>query len=188
MPPDPPDDELARALGDGRGPEFADYLGAAYANLRRLARQLVAAQKSGFTLSPTDLLHAALLNVLHRHGSTFERPGQFLAVAVAALRNALLDHVRRRGAQRLSGGPFAPVELLATAVAPDPESVVRVAELLDELAATNERYAEFATLRYFGGLSVREIAEASSLSVPTVERGLRTASAWLRAKMTEDAT
>jgi RNA polymerase sigma-70 factor (ECF subfamily) len=184
MKPAAPEHELARALGAGRGPEFEAYLETAYANLRRLARSLVAAQRRDFTPTPTDLLHAALLNVMRRGGATIERPAQFLAVAVAALKNALVDHLRRRGASRRGGDKAANVGQDALTVLPGPDaaSAVRVAELLDELAATNRRYAEFATMRYFGGLSAKEIAAASGLSVTTVDRSLRTASAWLRAR------
>lgn len=179
---DAPDPELVRALADGRDVDHPGFLPAAYDGLRRVARAMLGRQAPGFTLRTTDLLHAALLKVAESRGADAD-PARFFGTAVMALKQCLLDHVRRRGTQRRGGGR-SPVSLadLPLAAPENRDDAADLCELLDRLAAIDERRAVALRLRYFGGLTVAEIAAETGVSTATVERSLRAGLAWLRVR------
>jgi RNA polymerase sigma factor (TIGR02999 family) len=148
-----------------------------YDELRRLAAARMAGEAGDHTLDATALVHEAWL----RLGSdSFASKSHFLRAAALAMRRILVDHARARGADK-RGGDRRRVSLEAAApLAGEPDDdVLALGDALDKLALTHPLKAELVTLRYFGGLSMAEAAEALDVSVATAERWWAYARAWL---------
>ena len=104
------------------------------------------------------------------------------------MREVLIDHARRRAADRRGGGwRRVPLDSIVDYFEAQGLDVVAVHEALDRLAELNERQSQVMTLRYFGGLTVPEVAAALGVSVVTVERDWRLARAWLRGQLRKEA-
>ena len=100
------------------------------------------------------------------------------------MREVLIDHARRRSTDRRGGGRRrAPLDLMVDYFEERDLDILAVHEALDRLATRNDRQAQVMTLRYFGGMSVPEVAAAIGVSVVTVERDWRLARAWLRSEL-----
>jgi RNA polymerase sigma-70 factor, ECF subfamily len=162
------------------GDEPLDELYAAvYGDLRRRAARWVAGQPG---VDPASLVHEAHLR-LARSDARFEDRGHFCAVAALAMRQVLVDRARARQADK-RGGDWQRVTL--TGVASGGEADVDVLALeaaLAELEALEPRHAEVVTLRFFGGLTVDEIAAHLGVSRSTVEADWRKARAFLAAAL-----
>src|SRR5690606_7226172 len=145
-------------------------------------------ERTGHTLQPTAVVHEAFLELVGQDRSRFRDRGHFLAVAGWLMRRILVEHARGRAAAKRGGGyPGEPPDALdEVAGALDPglsEEILAVDFALEKLAARDERAARVVTLRYFGGLSLEEVAEALGLSLATVKREWTAARAWLRREL-----
>ena len=164
-------DELARG----------DLIAQVYAELRRVAAGLMRREHPGHTLSPAAVVHEAVIRLLGE--AAFDRAGDrsyLFATAARAMREVLIDHARRRATARRGGGRLrVPLDAVVDYFEDQGLDLVAVHEALDRLAERNGRQSQVVTLRYFGGLTVPEIAEALGVSVGTVERDWRIARAWL---------
>jgi RNA polymerase sigma factor (TIGR02999 family) len=165
----------AIAAGD---PQAAQRLAPlVYDELRRLAAAQVAREKPGQTLDATALVHEAWMRLAG--GQPFESKSHFFRAAAEAMRRILVDHARARSADK-RGGRWRRVELAdGYPVAQAPEHVLALSEALERFAAAEPRKAELVTLRFFGGLSMAEAADALGVSLPTVQRWWVFARAWL---------
>ena len=151
-----------------------------YAELQARAHGQLARFRAGDTLSTTALVHEAFLKLAASSHQSYEDRIHFFAVASRAMRQILLDYARRAIAAKRGGGG-APVSLDPAAL-PDPgrpEELVALDEALARLAAIDPRLARIVELRFFGGLSVEETAEAVGTSPRTVKRDWRKARAFL---------
>ncbi len=175
--------DLTRVLRESREgrTEAAEELAALlYDELRALARQELAAERPGHTLQPTALVHEAYLRLVGKDGGSFENRAHFFGAATTAIRRVLVDHARRRARAKRGGG----VVHLSLDEA-DPAQPISDAELLglDEalarLAVLDPPKARIVELRFFGGMTVEELARALELSESTVRRHWRMARAWL---------
>lgn len=151
-----------------------------YQELRRQAAGYLRGERAAHTLQPTALAHEAYLRLAGTADAPWQNRAHFMAVAARAMRNILVDHARRRGAQKRGGGE-APVVLDDTI---DVEGGPPVAfddldRALGDLARLSERQARVVELRYFGGLSIDETGEVLGVSPMTVKRDWATARAWL---------
>jgi RNA polymerase sigma factor (TIGR02999 family) len=179
-----PQQGLTLILGRARaGDETArgELLVLVYDELRRVASRLMQRERADHTLSPTAVVHEAVIRLLG--DAVFDKApdrGFLFASAARAMREVLIDHARRRGADRRGGGRRR-VALDAVVDYFESQSLdlVAVHEALDRLAERDERQAQVMTLRYFGGMTVAEVAAALGTSVVTVERDWRVARAWL---------
>jgi RNA polymerase sigma factor (TIGR02999 family) len=149
-----------------------------YRVLRRLAEGQLR-RKGPQTLGPTALVHEAWLR-LGPGQREFESRGHFLAVATTAMRQILVDHARRRHAQK-RGGPAA---ILVSGLSKigseqDPVDILAVDAALTKLALLGERMARVVEWRFFGGLEEAEIAEALGVDVRTVRRDWQKARAFI---------
>ena len=135
----------------------------------------------GHTLSPTAVVHEAVIKLLGEAALDRAADRSYLfASAARAMREVLIDHARRRATARRGGGRRrVPLDAVVDYFEDQGLDLVAVHEALDRLAERNGRQAQVVTLRYFGGLTVPEIAEALGVSVGTVERDWRIARAWL---------
>jgi RNA polymerase sigma factor (TIGR02999 family) len=157
-----------------------------YDELRDLARRIMRRGPPGQTLEPTALVHEAYLRLARRSpdGNPWESRAHFLAVAAKAMRQVLANHARNRKAQKRDKGgkrvtlSEAPAETGTTEV-----DMMALHDALTELAAHDPRKAELVEMRFFGGLTVPEIAHVLNISTATVEREWRVAKAWIGARL-----
>lgn len=151
-----------------------------YRELHRLADGFMRGERAGHTFSATDLVSEAYVRLGSAQPEQWTDRVHFFALAARAMRQALVDHARRRTAAKRGGGA-RPITLDETLVGPDrPEELLRLDDALGALAAEDERKARVVELHYFGGLTQAEIALALELHPNTVARDLRYAQAWLQ--------
>lgn len=179
---------LLEAWGAGDGAAFERLFRELYPELKRIAERAMRRERTGHTLQPTAVVHEAFLELVGQDRSRFRDRGHFLAVAGWLMRRILVEHARGRAAAKRGGGhPGEPLDALdEVAGALDPglsEEILAVDFALEKLAARDERAARVVTLRYFGGLSLEEVAEALGLSLATVKREWTAARAWLRREL-----
>jgi RNA polymerase sigma factor (TIGR02999 family) len=155
-----------------------------YDELRRLAAQQMSHEKPGQTLQATALVHEAYVRLVG--SNTFGSKSQFFRAAAEAMRRILVDHARAKNADK-RGGRWQRVELADWhQAAQTPEQVLALGEALERFAAVEPRKAELVILRFFGGLSMAEAAEALGVSLPTAQRWWAFARSWLYAELAED--
>ncbi|MEZ6234925.1 MAG: sigma-70 family RNA polymerase sigma factor [Phycisphaerales bacterium] len=159
---------------------------AVYDELRGLAGAYLARQSPGHTLQPTALVHEAFIKLMDQTGAAWNGRAHFFAVAAKAMRHILVDHARARKADK-RGGDWQRVTLDGAMVWSGDKAVdtLSVHEALEELAALDERQAQVVEMRYFGGLTVDEVAVVLDVSKSTVEADWRMARAWLSKKLAE---
>jgi RNA polymerase sigma-70 factor, ECF subfamily len=175
---------LGRAQkGDARARD--ELITMVYDELRRVASRLMRRERTGHTLSPTAVVHEAVIRLLGNAVFDHSPDRAYLfAAAARAMREVLVDHARRRSTDRRGGGwRRAPLDFIVDYFEERDLDILSVHEALDRLAMWNERQCQVMTLRYFGGLSVPEVAAALKVSVVTVERDWRLARAWLRSEL-----
>ena len=152
-----------------------------YDELRQVASGLMRRERADHTLSPTAVVNEAVIRLLG--GAVFDKAADrdyLFASAARAMREVLIDHARRRAADRRGGGRHrVPLDAVVDYFEGAGLDLVAVHEALDLLAERDERQAQVMTLRYFGGMTVAEVAAALGVSVVTVERDWRLARAWL---------
>jgi RNA polymerase sigma factor (TIGR02999 family) len=142
-----------------------------YSELTRLARRELARGGPQLTLGAATLVHEFYLDVSGREGASFPDRARFMAYAARVMRGLIIDHARRRCAQK-RGGQFEITSLRTdpgVAVIDDAE-LARVGEALDELARIDPALAQVVDLRFFCGLSFAEIADLNNISVRTAQR------------------
>lgn len=174
------------AAGDEGAAE--DLLPLIYQELRQLAGKRMASERDDHTLQATALVHEAYLRLAGPGQKPWNDRAHFFRTAARAMRAVLVDHARAKRAEKRGGGA-APVELEEGALAlPSDEGpdVLELDETLARLAERDEQLGKIAELHFFGGLTHEEVASTLGVSVRTVERGWRTARAWLAAELRPD--
>lgn len=156
-----------------------------YAELRRLAGIWMADEKAGHTLQPTALVSEAWLRLAGSEPDIgWEGQSHFVAVAARTMRRLLIDHARRKAAEKRGGG-WVRLTLSSTEgeVVQDPGQYVALDDALNELADMDPRAAQVVELRFFGGFSMEEIARHLDVSRRTVQDDWAMARAWLHGKL-----
>lgn len=176
--------DLSRILGPaqaGDGLARDELITLIYHELRQVAARLMRKERLNHTLAPTAVVHEAVMRLLG--DQVFEKApdrNYLFASAARAMREILIDHARQRASARRGGGwQRRPLDLVVDYFESQNLDILAVHEALDRLAVLNERQSQVITLRYFGGLTVPEVASALDVSVVTVERDWRLARAWL---------
>jgi RNA polymerase sigma factor (TIGR02999 family) len=156
------------------------YYTAAYEELRRLA-SAVGRQGGRATLNPTTLVHEAWLKLARSPEFSSESDLHFKRIAARAMRQVLVEAARRRHARKRAGDGETAQLAFDDAVFGVTASgrLVKLDDALTELARVSERQAQVVEARFFGGLSVPEVADALGVSEVTVMRDWRAARAWL---------
>jgi RNA polymerase sigma-70 factor, ECF subfamily len=156
-----------------------------YDELRHVASGLMRRERVDHTLSPTAVVNEAVIRLLGE--AVFDRAADrsyLFASAARAMREVLIDHARRRAADRRGGGRRrVPLDAVVDYFQGQGLDLVAVHEALDRLAERDGRQAQVMTLRYFGGMTVPEVATALGVSTVTVERDWRLARAWLAGQL-----
>ena len=151
-----------------------------YGELQTMARSYFRREREGHTLQPTALVHEAYLRLRGQKGVDWSNRPQFLGIAARIMRRVLVDYWLRRHAQkRLEGGQRVPLEDSCRITGGPSVDFVDLDRALVTLAAEDAQQAEIVELRFFGGLTIEETAEALGLSTATVEREWSTARLWL---------
>jgi RNA polymerase sigma factor (TIGR02999 family) len=179
----PAQDDVTRLLRNWRkGDESAreQLLVVVYGELRRLARGYMRHERRNHTLQPTALVHEAYMRLVEQEGLDWRNRAQFLALAAMMMRRVLVNHARDRVAGK-RGGRAQKISLTFADEPferPDIE-VLAVHEAIDKLAALDRRKSQIVELKFFGGLTTKEIGEALHISIATVEREWSFSRAWL---------
>jgi RNA polymerase sigma factor (TIGR02999 family) len=173
----------AAAAGDRQA--AADLLPLVYDELRALAAQQLAREKPGHTLQPTALVHEAYLRLV---GGDSQRQwhsrGHFLAAAAQAMHHLLVENARRKGRLKRGGQhDREAVELDTLASDWRDDDLLALHDALEQFAGHDPVKARLVELRFFGGMSLPEVAEHLGISLSTAERGWRYARAWLHTAM-----
>ena len=177
------DDDHIEDCPAGEGPraEVDELLPLVYDELRRIAGAYLRHERPEHTLQPTALVHEAYVRLAQLKRMEIESRAHLLSLGAQQMRRILVDHARARDADK-RGGEFVRIELEDTLVgdsAPD-EELLALDAALDGLSRTDPRLGRVVELRYFGGLTIDETAEALGVSHATVEREWAAARAWLR--------
>jgi len=162
-------------------PGSDEMMATVYDELRRLAVAYFRSQPSGHTLQPTALVHEAFLRLANT--SEFESREHFFAIAATAMRQVLASHARKRRALK-RGGDLTQVTLTGLQL-PDAAGIdlVTLDNTLEQLEQLSPRQANIVICRFFGGLTLPEIAKTMGVSLTTVEKEWRRARAWLAAEL-----
>jgi RNA polymerase sigma factor (TIGR02999 family) len=181
-------DDITRMLADYRGGDrdaFGRLLPLLYGELRRIAARRLRGERSGHTLQPTDLVHEAYLKLADQRDARWQNRAHFYGAAARVMRNILVDYARTRLAGKRGGGAVRVtlVDAFVGSDAPDVD-VIALDDALRALAEFDPQKCRIVELRYFGGLSIEETAEAVGISTATVKREWTVAKVWLHQRLT----
>ena len=157
-----------------------------YEELRHLAHRYMRREKPGHTLQTSALVNEAYLRLVKQSEIQWESRAHFFGIAARLMRQILVDQARRRNFAKRGGGAIRVSLNDATAIAQEQSaSVVALDEALKTLEETDPRKSRIVELRFFGGMSIEETAEALNVSPGTVMREWTFARAWLRNQMSQ---
>ena len=172
---------LLKEWSDGDQRALDELTPLVYDELRQQATRYLRKERPGHSLQATALINEAFLRLIDVKNVQWQSRAHFFAIAANLMRRILVDHARRRDAEK-RGGPQIRLtldETLAIARQPDVD-LLAIDQALDRLAAIDEQQARVVELRFFSGLSVEETAAALGVSTKTVKRDWSVARAWLR--------
>jgi RNA polymerase sigma factor (TIGR02999 family) len=185
MPAVPPEGSVTQLLAEWRGGDagaLARLIPLVYAELRRVASARLRHEAPNHTLQTTALVHEAYVRLVGLDRLALRDRVHFFAMAARLMREILVDHARRRDAQKRGGG-ITVLGLDEAAAGAGAEralvDVLALDEALTELHALDERLGRVVELRYFAGLNIAETADALDVSSATVERDWTVSKAWL---------
>lgn len=178
---------ILNAIGDGDRESTDTLLPIVYDELRRLAAHQLAAELPGQTLQPTALVHDAYLGLVGKEDPRWENRGHFFAAAAEAMRRILVDRARSRGRLRHGGGRRrVDLDKVDLAVDAPAEELLALDEALSKLEREDLDKAQLVKLRFFGGLTSQQAAEALGVSKATADRHWAFARAWLFHEIVSD--
>ena len=179
---------LLVAWGDGDESALARLVPIVHEELHRIARACMAGERAGHVLDATALVNEAYLRLIGTQHVNWRNRAHFLAMSARLMRRILVDFARSKqfakrggGAMEISLAPDLPLSLQPG------RDLVALNDALDSLAEVDDRKSRVIELRFFGGLSVRETAEALDVSVETVMRDWKLAKAWLLRQLRDGA-
>jgi RNA polymerase sigma factor (TIGR02999 family) len=180
---------LLRAWGDGDEAALSQLLPLVYDEIHRLARAHMARERPGHALQTTALVHEVYLRLVDVRAVDWQNRGHFYALCARLMRRVMVDFARARNSQKRDGR-FTHIDLegAENVAVPTGLELLEVDEALRKLEALDERKAQVVELRFFGGLTVEEIAETLSVSPETVHRDWKLAKAWLMRELSEGRT
>ena len=172
--------DLLLAWGNGDRAALDELLPIIHQELRRLARLQMRGERPNHTLQTTALVNEAFLRLVELRRIGWQDRTHFLAISARLMRRILVDHARSRGYEKRGGGAAAVALDDAVVAATEPgTNFVALDDALQDLARLDARKSRVVELRFFGGLSVAETADALDISPETVMRDWRFAKVWL---------
>ena len=178
---------LLLAWGDGDESALERLIPIVHEELHRIARACMDGERPGHTLQPTALVNEAYLRLIETQGMNWQSRAHFLSMAARLMRRILVDFARSKQYLKRGGGAVN-VSLdpdVAVSVQPD-RDLVALDDALEALARVDDRKSRVIEMRFFGGLSVKETAEALQVSPETVMRDWKMAKAWLLRQLRSD--
>jgi RNA polymerase sigma factor (TIGR02999 family) len=156
-----------------------------YDELRALAGSYMRGRAAGHTLQPTALVNEAWMRLIGRDGGqTWESRAHFLGVAAKAMRSVLVDHARRKQADKRGGeSERAALDEVIESLEVHVPDVLALDEALTQLAQMDPELARIVELKFFGGLTIDELARVIGRSHATIERGWKMARLWLKSEL-----
>jgi len=180
--------QVLAQLRDGDQRAADKLLPMVYDEFRALARHYLGQERANHTLQPTALVHEAYLKLVDQTRVDWQGKSHFFAVAAQAMRRILVDHARSRQRDKRGGGRARVALDEAVALSPQKdEDVLALDEVLERLGKLDPRQAKVVELRFFGGMSVEEVAQALGVSKRTVEGDWTFARAWLARELRQGA-
>ena len=179
--------QMLIAWSDGRREVFDELMPFVYDELRRQASRYLRGERPGHTLQTTALIHEAYLKLIDQRQVDWQNRAHFFGIAAQAMKRILVDHAKARHREKRGGaGENLPLEEARFAISSQKDiDLVAVDEALTRLARLDPQQASVVELKFFGGFSIDEIAEAVQISPATVKREWNSAKAWLRLEMTK---
>ena len=176
--------ELLAKMAEGNREAVNQLMPLVYDDLHRRAQRLMRQERSNHTLQPTALVHEAYLKLVQQRDPNFKNRTHFYAIAAHLMRRILADHARAHLSSKRGGGELRisldeSLHDQIPARADTPTALLAVDHALEKLAALDPRQEQIVELRFFGGLTVNEVAEVLAISPRTVEREWTLARAWL---------
>ena len=160
-----------------------------YDQLRAIAGNQMRQERPDHTLSPTALVHEAYLKLIDQERVTWQNRAHFFAISAKIMRRLLINYAEQRAAEKRGGDQIKVTldEHSEPGTANKLEDLLELNRALDKLAELDPTQAKIVELRYFGGLTNPEIAEALKVSESTVQRGWSVARAWLNRELSENS-
>ncbi len=178
--------QLLLAWNEGKSGALDQLMPLVYDELHRMARRYMRQERVGHTLQATALINEAYVRLIDAQAVQWKNRAQFLGIAAQLMRRILVDFARERGYQKRGGGAQQVSLEEALIVSPGlGEDFVILDEALSALSALDQRKGRVVEMRFFAGLTEKEIAEVLSISEETVRRDWRFAKTWLRRYLTE---
>jgi RNA polymerase sigma factor (TIGR02999 family) len=178
---------LLHQLRGGDQEALAQLMPLVYGELRRLAGHYMHGERPHHTLQPTALIHEVYLRLLGQSRIDWQSRSHFVAFAAQTMRRVLVDYaLQRKARKRTTPANMAWLDQEISGCAL--EEILAVDDVLTRLATLDAHQARIVELRYFGGLTVDETAEALGVSPRTVRREWATAKLWLRAELSGSST
>ena len=178
-----PTHQITRLLVDWRNGDQAaleQLIPLVHDELRRVARRHMAHERAGHTLQATALVNEAYVRLIDIRQVNWQDRAHFFAMSSRLMRRILVDFARSKGYQKRGGGAQKVSLDEALVISEEPgQDLVALDDALTALASVDARKAQVVEMRFFGGLSVEETAEALKVSVDTVMRDWKLAKAWL---------
>ncbi|MBI3651278.1 MAG: sigma-70 family RNA polymerase sigma factor [Acidobacteria bacterium] len=176
--------QLLIRWGDGDKTALDEIVPLVYQELRRLANSYLKGERHNHTLQPTALVHEVYLRLAGQQSADFQNQAQFFGLASKIMRNILVDHARAQKRAKRGGSQYRLSLSQADRFNSQSEvDLIALDDVLTALALTNPQHSRIVELRYFGGLTIEEVAEVLRVSHATVERGWQFARAWLRTQL-----
>lgn len=175
---------LLMRLRNGEETVLDELLPTVYDELRRIAHNKLRGERKDLTLRTTELVHEAYLKLVEHNAVEWQDRQHFFAVAARAMRQVLVDHARRRTADKRGGkNGDVPLDRVVIPGSEDVKNLVALNDALARLAEKDERAVRVVECRFFGGYTIAETADILDVSTATVERDWRAARAWLNREL-----
>lgn len=179
--------QLLCEVAKGNRPAADRLMTQLYDEFRSLARRYLGHESPAHTLQATALVNEVYLKLVDQTKVDWKGRTHFFAVGARAMRRMLVDHARRKGRVKRGGGlQQISLDSLPTISTGSQADVLAVHEAIEELAKLDPRQAKLVELRFFGGLSVKEVAEVLGVSQRTVEADWTVVRAWLRRRLSDE--
>lgn len=180
---------LLQAAASGEREDVNALMGAIYDDLHRLAAKHLRSERADHTLQPTALVHEAYLKLIDQKQTSWRDRNHFFAIAARVIRRILVDHARGKGAvKRGAGKERIPLEHIEATEPGESLDLVALDEALEELNDLDARQAKIVEMRFFGGMSLDEIAETLDIGRRSVDRHWAAAKAWLLFRLSDQRT
>ena len=178
--------QMLISYGNGDRVVLDALLPLVYDVLRVIARGYLRNERANHTLQPTGLVHEAYLRLINQQRVDWRNRAQFFGLAANMMRRILVNHAESRGAQKRGGGiNRVPLDEVAVVFDEEPLDLLALNEALLQLESIDKLKSEIVEMKFFGGLTIDEIAEVTKISTASVEREWAFARGWLFKTLTQ---